>query len=75
MSRDLRKFHRQTTFRLILGGVLLLFVVGSGLIYFIYGLDTFLSSLLCMAGGLLPVGLIVLILWILDWIVKRADRD
>ncbi len=75
MSRDLRKFHRQTTIRLIIGGLLLLFVVGSGLIYFIYGPDTFLSSLLCMAGGLIPVGLIVVILWVLDWIVKRADRD
>ena len=75
MSRDLRKFNRQTTLRLIIGGLILLFVVGSGLIYFIYGPDSFLSSVICLAAGMLPVGLIVLILYILEWIVKRADRD
>ena len=75
MSRDLRKFNRQTAIRLIIGGLILLFVVGTALIYFIYGADTTFSSLICMAAGMVPVGMIVLILWILDWIVKRADRD
>ena len=31
MSRDLRKYQRQTTLRLIIGGLVLLFVVGTGL--------------------------------------------
>ncbi len=75
MSRDLRRFNRQTTIRLIIGGLILLFIVGVGLIYFIYGPTSALSSILCLAAGMVPVGLIILILWIMDWIVKRADRD
>jgi len=53
----------------------LLFVVGSGLIYFIYGPQSAVSSIICLAAGMVPVALIVLILWGLDWIVKHADRD
>ena len=75
MSRDLRKFNRQTTIYLIIGGVVLLFVVGAGLVYFIYGPESAISSLICMAAGLFPVALIVIVLWGLDWIVKHVDRD
>jgi hypothetical protein len=75
MSRDLRKFNRQTTIRLIIGGLILLFIVGSGLIYLIYGPTSALSSILCLAGGMVPVLLIVGILYGLDWIVKHVDRD
>lgn len=75
MSRDLRKFNRQTTIYLIIGGMVLLFVVGAGLVYFIYGPESAISSLICMAAGLFPVALIVIVLWGLDWIVKHVDRD
>ena len=75
MSRDLRKFDRQTTIYLIIGGLALLFVVGAGLVYFIYGPESAISSLICMAAGLFPVALIVIVLWGLDWIVKHVDRD
>ncbi|HEX7432657.1 MAG TPA: hypothetical protein VF326_03300 [Anaerolineaceae bacterium] len=75
MSRDLRKFDRQTTIYLIIGGLVLLFVVGAGLVYFIYGPESAISSLICMAAGLFPVALIVIVLWGLDWIVKHVDRD
>ncbi len=75
MSRDLRKFNRGTTIRLIIGAFVLLFTVGLGLIFLIYGPNAAVSSLLCMVAGLFPVGMIVGILYLLDWIVKRADRD
>ena len=75
MSRDLRKFNRQTTIRLIIGALILLFTVGLGLIFFIYGPNAAVSSLICMLAGMVPVALIIIILWGLDWIVKRADRD
>jgi len=75
MSRDLRRWNRQTTIRLIAGGLILLFIVGVGLIFLIYGPTSAISSILCLAAGMVPVGLIILILWVLDWIVKRADRD
>ena len=75
MTRDLRKYSRQTNFRLIAGALLLLFIVGDGLIYFIYGRSAALMGLLCLLAGLVPVLLIVFVLLLLDWIRKSADRD
>ena len=73
MSRDLRKYHRQTINRLILGGLLLLLVVGDGLIYAIYGRESAFFGLLCIFAGLSPLVLIWLALAIIDWIAKRAN--
>lgn len=75
MTRDLRKFARQTNVRLVAGALVLLFVVGDGLIYLIYGKSAALMGLLCLLGGLVPVGLTLLALSLLDWITKRANRD
>jgi len=75
MSRDLRKYARQTNFRLIVGALLLLFIVGDGLIYVIYGPAAAVTGLLCLLGSLVPVGLIVLALLLLDWITKHANRE
>jgi hypothetical protein len=75
MSHDLREYSRQTTIRLIVAGVLVLFIVGDGLIYLIFGPAAALGGLLCLAGGIVPVALIALIFWGLDWITKRANRD
>jgi uncharacterized SAM-binding protein YcdF (DUF218 family) len=75
MTRDLRKYARQTNVRLIAGALLLLFVVGDGLIYFTYGGGAALAGLLCLLAGLVPVVLTMLVLLLLDWIRKRADRD
>jgi len=72
MSKDLRKYHRQTTFQLIVGGIFLLFIVGGGLVYLIWGSNTAVSTLLCMGAALIPVGLILSIFWIMDWIVRRS---
>jgi hypothetical protein len=74
MSRDLRKYASQTTFQLIIGALLVLFIVGDGLIYFIYGKSAALMGILCLLAGMIPVVLIVLILLIFDWIRKRADH-
>ena len=75
MSRDLRKYARQTNFRLIVGALLLLFFVGDGLIFLIYGPAAGMTGLLCILGGLVPVGLIVLALLLLDWITRHANRE
>jgi hypothetical protein len=75
MSRDLRKYGRQTNVRLIVGAFLLLFVIGDGLIYLIYGRGAALMGILCLLGGMVPVVLTILVLLLLDWIRKRADRD
>lgn len=74
MTHDLRRYARQTNFRLIVGALLLLFIVGDGLIYLIYGRGAALMGLLCLLAGLLPVALTLLIMLLLDWVAKRV-RD
>jgi hypothetical protein len=75
MSHDVRRYMRDTQVRLILGGLFLLFVVGDGLIYLIYGPAAAISGLLCLGGGLVPVLIIIGFLGLMDWIVKRANRE
>jgi uncharacterized membrane protein len=75
MSRDLRKYMKDTNLRVILGALLMLFIVGLGLIWLIYGFNAAVSGFLCLLGAFVPIALIVLALFGLDWIVKRANRD
>ena len=75
MSRDLRKYARQTNVQLAVGAVLLLFLVGDGLIYLIYGKGAALMGLTCLVIGLAPIVLIFLLMLLLNWIVKLANRD
>ena len=75
MSRDLRKYAKDTNVRIGVGAVLLLFIVGVGLIWAIYGFGAAVSGMLCILAGLIPVGLIFLVFFGLDWIVKRANTD
>lgn len=75
MSRDLRRFASQTTFRLVVGSLAILFIVGLGIIWMIYGPYSALMGLLCLLGAFIPIGLIVLFIVGLDWVVKRSNRD
>jgi multisubunit Na+/H+ antiporter MnhB subunit len=72
MKRDLREYARQTNVQLAIAAFVLLFGVGLGLIYLIYGPGAAGVGLLCLLGGLVPIGLILLALFGMDWIVKRA---
>jgi len=73
MKSDLRRYARQTNIRLVVGFIFLLFLVGDGLIWYLYGRSAALLGLLCTFGGLGLLGLIGGILWLMDWLVKRAD--
>jgi hypothetical protein len=75
MSRDLRKYARQTNVRLAVGAILLLFVIGDGLIYLFYGGGAAVFGILCLLGGMVPVVLVILVLMLFDWIQKRANHD
>lgn len=75
MSRDLRKYARQTNVRLAIGAILVLFIVGDGLIYLFYGGGAALMGILCLLGGMVPVVLVILVLLLFEWIQKHADRD
>jgi hypothetical protein len=71
--RDLEKYARQTNVRLIVGALLLVFLIGDGLIYLVYGAGAAVMGFLCLLGGLVPIILIVAFLALMDWIVKRAN--
>lgn len=73
MSRDLRRYTRQTNIRLLLGFIFLLLFVGDGAIYMIYGPAAAVSGIICIFAGLAPLALIYFSLYILEWIVKRAN--
>jgi hypothetical protein len=72
MKRDLREYARRTNVQLAAGAFFLLFGVGLLLIYFIYGSGAALIGLLCLLGALVPVALIFIALYGIDWILRRA---
>ena len=75
MSRDLRKYMKDTNVRLVGGALLMLFVVGLGLIWVIYGFGAAVMGFLCILGAMVPVALIFFFLNLSDWILKRAGRN
>jgi hypothetical protein len=75
MIRDLRKYARQTNVRLAAGALILLFIIGDGLIYLIYGAAPAVMGLLCLVGGLVPIALVIAVLFLMEWIAKRANPD
>jgi TM2 domain-containing membrane protein YozV len=74
MTRDLRRYARQTNWRLLAGFIALLFIVGDGLIYVLYGAGAAVTGLLCLLAGLAPLLVIWLFLALLDWVARRANE-
>lgn len=72
MKRDLRAYARQTNVRLAVGAIVVLVVVGGGLIWFIYGKEAASVGLFCLAAGLTPVVLILLVFWGIEWILRSG---
>ncbi|HSL31172.1 MAG TPA: hypothetical protein VK900_18365 [Anaerolineales bacterium] len=70
--RDLREYARQTNVRLALGAFILVFVIGVGLIWLIYGGNAAGMAFTCLLAALVPIVLISLIFLVIDWILKRA---
>jgi len=71
MTKDLRKYAKQTRSNLVIWFVIILFVIGLGLIWVIYGEIAALLGFLCLIGSFIPIGLIFLFLFGLDSIVKN----
>jgi len=74
MGRDLRRYSRQTTARLVIGFFVILIVVGIGLIWLIWGKNAAISGLICVGFGIFPIVVIWLFLWLLGWIAKKIDQ-
>jgi TM2 domain-containing membrane protein YozV len=71
VTKDLREYSKKTRTRLVFGSLALIFVVGDGLIYLLYGKEAGLFGLVCTLGALLPVLLIIALLEIADKVVKK----
>lgn len=72
--RDLRKYARQTNTRLLTGFIILLFVVGGGLIYVLWGHEAAVMGVVCMLAGLAPIALIALILQGIESFVRKNNE-
>jgi hypothetical protein len=70
--KDLREYAKQTNIRLALGAFILLFVVGVGLIWVIYGGNAAGMAFTCLLAALFPVILILAIFIGIEWILRRA---
>jgi hypothetical protein len=68
--RDLRNYAKQTQTRLLLGLLILVFTLGLGLIWFLYGLNAALLGLLCVFGLLILILMILFILYSMERISK-----
>ena len=75
MKRDPEKFMQQTNLQLIVGGVLILFIVGDGLVFFLLGPSAAAMGLLCIGAGFIPIVVIYLVFLLIDWIVKNARKE
>jgi multisubunit Na+/H+ antiporter MnhB subunit len=70
--KDLREYAKQTNVRLVLGAFILLFVVGVGLIWLIYGEGAAGLGFACLLAALFPVILILFVFLAIEWILKHA---
>ena len=73
MSKDLREYAKSTQARMIAGFLLLVFLVGDGLIFLLYGKGAGLAGLVCLLSALFPVALVVFFLWFADRIVEKQE--
>ena len=74
MGKDLRRYASQTNVRLFVGFIVLLFLVGDGLIWLIFGREAAIMGFICLLAGLVPLFLIWLVFLGLDVLVQR-HRD
>jgi hypothetical protein len=76
---ELRRHEARTQRNLVLGFFGLLFLVGGGLILWIYGPLALGTGLVCMIGGAMLFGLVMLVTlsfgWISAWLDRRAGLD
>jgi hypothetical protein len=74
-ERDLREYARGTQRRLIFGVLILLFLIGDGLIFLLYGKDAGKFALICTALGLAPLALIYSGISIFAWLARKGMDD
>ena len=63
MKRDLRNYAKRTNIQLAVGAFVLLFIIGLGLIWLLYGKGAALIGFLCLLGALVPIAYFAGIIW------------
>lgn len=71
---DLRRYQTATDRNLLIGFFIVLFLVGGGLIYLFYGVGGLSTGLLCMIGGAVLAGVVVLVAFGFEWLSKWLDN-
>jgi len=71
---DLRRHRALTDRNLLLGFFALLFIVGGGLIWLLYGGGAAALGLACMGAGALATGVVVLTMWGIGKLSEWWDR-
>lgn len=73
---DLRRYRTLTDRNLLIGFFAVLFIVGGGLILLFYGPGGLTTGLLCMGGGAIIAGLLVLVTFGFEWLSRwLEDRE
>lgn len=65
--------RRQTQIRLVIGGFLILFVAGGGLVWLLYGLEAALAAETCLSAVSTVMGGLWLLLTLLERWIKAED--
>jgi hypothetical protein len=71
----MRELHRRTDRNLIIGGLVILFVVGGGLIWLLYGIEQAITAELCMGGLLAFFGGMYWLILKLWKTISGSDND
>ena len=72
---DLRNHARQTKKRLVAGGLIIIFLLGIILIAVTYGTPAAACGLAFFLAAMIPVGMISLVLFLLQWVAERSERN
>ena len=72
---DLRRHRRDTDRRLFWGGVAIMFVVGGGLLLWLFDLWAVLGAWLCLVGAVGLIGLLYGLLTLMEWWSDPARHD
>jgi len=72
---DLRRHRQQTDRNLVIGALLLLFVVGGGLIWVLWGLGPALAGWTCMGAVMALIGGLYLVLKLMEWWSNPRDEE
>jgi len=74
-STDLRRHRTQTERQLFWGGIVIMFLVGGGLLLWLFDARAVLGAWLCLSAAVGLIGLLLGILKAMEWWSNRPQGD